>query len=558
MLRELRVENLLLIEQAQLRLAPGLNVLTGETGAGKTVLAHALDLLLGGKAKQSIVRPGAAEAYVEGVFDLPDQLRDELADRLAPDATELILARRVTAEGRTKAYLNGRSATVADLSTIGGSLIAFYGQHEHRKLTLASAQLEILDDACGPEQRDRRALFGTQWNALRAIEDSLIALRESASTRERDLGLLDYELAEIDEVSPSEDEETSLGAERDRLRNLDGLRRAAQVGVETLLGDSGATSVTTLLATAASEAEAVVGADSRLDELAARLVAARYEAEDIGADLRRYGEEIEAVPGRLEEVQERLASIESLKRKHGGSVASVLEHARVCRERRDVLSGAEIALGSASAELEAAASELEITAKLLTDARRSAAPILAQGVRERLAELAMQSAQFEVALIPRSERGPSGDESVEFRIAPNPGVPAGPLREVGSGGELSRVMLALTGVAADAGGSRSDASLLVFDEIDAGIGGHTARAVGERLRSLSGGRQLLCITHLPQVASLAERHFRIAKDTTQSLATATVETLNKAELVSELVRMLGADETDRAARLHAQELLKAA
>src|SRR3954464_1983751 len=203
-LLELRVENLLLIERAELRLGPGLTVLTGETGAGKTVLAHALDLLLGGRARPGIVRPGAAEAYVEGVFELSDALRSSLGDRLAPDADELVLARRVSAEGRTRAYLGGRSATVADLRDVAGELIAFYGQHEHRKLMLASAQLEILDGFSGPEHLDRRAAFGDAFARLRALEASLDELRERAGARERELDLLEFDLSEIEDAAPDE------------------------------------------------------------------------------------------------------------------------------------------------------------------------------------------------------------------------------------------------------------------------------------------------------------------------------------------------------------------
>src|SRR5690349_14995727 len=204
MLTELRVENLLLIERAELRLGPGLNVLTGETGAGKTVLAHALDLLLGGKPRSGIVRPGAAEAYVEGVFELPAALRAALGDRLADDAEELVLARRVSAEGRTRAYLNGRSATAGDLRDIGGALLSFYGQHEHRKLTLASSQLEILDSFCGPDQAARRDAFAEAYAGERALVAELEALRDRAGARDRELDLLEWEIAEIEQAAPSE------------------------------------------------------------------------------------------------------------------------------------------------------------------------------------------------------------------------------------------------------------------------------------------------------------------------------------------------------------------
>src|SRR3954463_16774326 len=226
MLLELRVENLLLIERAELRLEPGLNVITGETGAGKTVLAHALDLLLGGKPRAGIVRPGAAEAYVEGVFDLRADLRAALGDRIAGDAEELVLARRVSAEGRTRAHLNGRSATAADLRDVGSRLLSFYGQHEHRKLTLAAAQLEILDGFCGPEHADRLAEFAALHARERELLDALSALRERAGARDREMDLLEWEIQEIEAATPDEAEEADLVLERDRLRNLEGLRFA--------------------------------------------------------------------------------------------------------------------------------------------------------------------------------------------------------------------------------------------------------------------------------------------------------------------------------------------
>ncbi|MDX6648649.1 MAG: repair protein RecN [Solirubrobacteraceae bacterium] len=558
MLNELRVENLLLIERAELRLAPGLNVLTGETGAGKTVLAHALDLLLGGRARSGIVRPGAREAWVEGAFELTDALREELGERLPQDAEELVLARRVSAEGRTRAYLNGRSTGAAELRDLAAGLIAFYGQHEHRKLTLASAQLDVLDGFCGPSQQDRRAAYSQVWARARDLRAELAELRARAGARDRELDLLLFELEEIESAAPDEEEERELAAERDRLRHLEGLRAAALAGAEAVSPESGGTGAASLLAAASRELDALAGVDARLDALAERVRAAQLELEDAGAELRSYEQEIEGAPGRLEEVEERLAGLDRLRRKHGGTIAAVLEHAERCRERRDELTGAEEAIEEAQGRLEAAESELAQLAGALGDARREAAPRLAAAVRARLGELAMEGASFEVALTPREEPAATGAESVELLIAPNPGVPAAPLREIASGGELSRVMLALTGVAAEAGPAAAEAPLLVFDEIDAGIGGHTARAVGERLRALARGRRVLCITHLPQVASLADRHFRIEKDTAADPARATVQEVTGGSVVEELVRMLGADEDDAGARKHAKELLRAA
>ena len=552
MLCELRVENLLLIERAELRLGEGLNVLTGETGAGKTVLAHALDLLLGGKPRSGIVRPGASEAYVEGIFTLPEELRDELAERLPSDAEEIVLARRVSAEGRTRAYLGGRSATAADLRDVGGRLVSFYGQHEHRKLTLAAAQLEILDGFCGPDQAERRTRLAVAYGRGRALEGELEALRARAGARDRELDLLEWELGEIEAAAPSVEEDAALAGERERLRHLEGLRGAAGRAVEALVGDEGIGASATL-AVASSALESMGGVDPTLDALAARVGALWVEADDVAGELRRYGEDIEGSPGRLEEVEERLAQLDRLKRKHGGTIAAVLAHAEQCRRARDELAGAEEALEAVTARLELVQGELAELAADLREARSRAADDLAASMRGRLGELAMEGATFEVALEPREAVGPTGGDEVEFLIAPNPGVPAGPLRETASGGELSRVMLALMSVAAHAGPES-----LVFDEVDAGIGGKTARAVGEQLRALARGRQVVCITHLPQIASLADRHFTIVKDTSALTARTTVAELGRSEVVGEIVRMLGADGEDRAARRHAQELLKTA
>jgi DNA repair protein RecN (Recombination protein N) len=554
MLFELRVENLLLIERAELRLGSGLNVLTGETGAGKTMLAHALDLLLGGRARSGIVRPGAEEAYVEGIFALDERLRALLGERLPAGAEELVLARRVWADGRTRAYVGGRAATVADLREVGGELLAFYGQHEHRRLMLASAQLEVLDGFCGPAQRARRAAAAAAHAEVRAALRRAEELGALDGARERELDLLEFELREIEEADPSEAEQAELSAERERLRHLEALRTAALGGAEAIAPESGEGGAGELLGTAARQFDAVAGVDPALDALAERLRALAIEADDVAVELHRYLEGVEGEPGRLEEIEGRLEAFARLERKHGGSIAAVLAYAGECRARRDELTGAEAALAETTAALEAARARLAGIAGELHDARAAAAPALAEAVRVRLAELAMPDARFEVEIAPRDEPGSTGADAVELLIAANPGVPAGPLREVASGGELSRVMLALLGVA-NAGADA--ARLLVFDEVDAGIGGHTANAVGAQLHALAAERQVLCITHLPQVAAHADRHFRIAKDGSGTTAITTVTHLRRDAVVGELVRMLGADEADRAARRHARELLKA-
>ena len=550
-LSELRVENLLLIERASLRLRPGLNVLTGETGAGKTVLASALDLLLGGRAKAGLVRPGAAEAYVEGCFELTDDVRSVLGDRLPADAEDVVLARRVSAEGRSRAWINGRSCGVGDLREVAEGLISFYGQHEHRKLVLASAQLGMLDAFCGAAHAKRLVAYRDVWSRVRALAASLDGLRERAGARDRELDLLEFELREIDELSPSVEEEAELVERRNRLRHIEALRAGSLGAAEALDGEEG--SALHGLSAAAAACEPLGSLDAAVAPLSERAAALLLEATDLAGELRAYGEGLEAEPGELDAVEERLAALDRVKRKHGGTIEAVLAHAASCRARRDELASAEADLSEAEAALAEAREELLAVGGELTAARAKAAPKLAKAVRATLAKLAMEAASFDVAVDPRDEPGPAGCDVVEFRIAANPGVPAAPLREVASGGELSRVMLALLGVANDGG-----EATLVFDEVDAGIGGVTARAVGEQLRDLGAGRQVVCITHLPQIASLAAQHFSIEKDTSVEPARTTVRTLGDKEVVGELVRMLGATDDDVAARRHAKELLKAA
>ena len=566
MLLELRIENLLLIERAELRPGAGLTAITGETGAGKTVLAHALDLLLGGKPRPGIVRPGARDAYVEGVFELPDGLLDEpelaeLRERIGDEGDslpEVVLARRVGAGGRTRAFVQGRSATASDLQVIGGRLLAFFGQHEHRRLTLASAQLDLLDGFCGRGQLADRDELGRAHARARELERRLAELRERAGSRDRDLDLLAFEIDEIEALAPTEEEKEALVAERERLRRMDGLLAAAGGGAEAIApedegGGVGGPGVAALLGEAERLAGAVQGVDPELDGLAGRLAALRIEAAELGGELRRYAGSLEAEPGRLQEVEERLEAYERLERKHGGSVAAVQAHAERCRVEREQLEQAEVATEWAEAELTEALDRREELSRRVTASRSEAAPRLAERVREELAVLAMEGASFEVRLEPRDEIGPVGAERVELMLAPNPGVPAAPIREAASGGELSRVMLALMTVAG-AGESRS----LVFDEVDAGVGGQTARAVAERLRALGEARQVLCITHLPQIAALATSHFRIEKSASDDTALTTVEEIAGDGVVEELVRMLGAESSDRAARRHAEQLLAAA
>jgi DNA repair protein RecN (Recombination protein N) len=561
MLLELRIENLLLIERAELRLGPGLNAITGETGAGKTILAHSFDLLMGGKARPQIVRPGATEAYVEGVFELPEGLLSDpelapIAERLPEGSGELVIGRRVSASGRTSAFLGGRSASAPDLQALGSRLLAFYGQHEHRKLTLSGAQLETLDGFAGAQHLQRRDKYRAAHAEVVRIERELAEIREREGARERDLDILRYELEEIEAATPEPAEEEGLATERDRLRHAEALRFAAAAAHSAVSGgaEDGGGGASAAIGAAEAALAARSEVDPKLDELAERTRGARVELQEIAAELRGYADGIEAEPGRLEQVEERLEALDRLKRKHGGSIEAVLAHAERCRAEIETIEGAGERTEELEAELAAAARARTDLAAQLSEVRAKSARRLEKRVADELDQLAMTGAKLEVALEPHPDGfGALGQERVTFRVAINPGMPVSPLRDAASGGELSRVMLALAGQ-----GARGGAATYVFDEIDAGIGGNTARAVGERLRALGEERQVLCITHLPQVASLAQAHFRIEKSVGGGRSTATVEQVAGEGLVAEIVRMLGGSDGDAAADHHARELLRAA
>jgi DNA repair protein RecN (Recombination protein N) len=559
-LHELRIENLLLIERAELRFDGDLNAITGETGAGKTILAHSIDLLMGGKARPQIVRPGAEEAYVEGVFSFPADLLEDpelssIAERLPEGSEELVLGRRVGVSGRTSAFVQGRSASAADLQALGGRLLAFYGQHEHRKLTLSSAQLEILDGFAGGEHLERRRRYREAYGELNALEGELAELREREGARERDLDIMRYELEEIEAANPDAGEESELGEERERLRHAEGLRSAAASALRALTGaeDDGA-GAGSQLAEADAALAAASGVDRELDALGERTKGVAVELGDLAGELRDYADAVDAHPGRLQEVEERLDAIDRLKRKHGGTIEAVLAHAERCRAEIERLQNADERSAELEERVRGVAERRNALAEKLSVARAEAAGALEERVAAELSELAMEGAGLRVSLDPHPDgHGSNGRERVTFMVATNPGLPVSPLREAASGGELSRVMLALTGLGPEAG-----ARTLVFDEIDAGIGGNTARAVGERLRRLGEERQVVCITHLPQIASLASAHFRIEKLAERGETRATVDRVDGDELVAEICRMLGADLQDEAASRHARELLAAA
>ena len=535
MLRSLRIENLVLIRQAELAPAEGLSAITGETGAGKTILAQAFGLLLGAKGDAGFVGPGAQEAYVEAEFEVQEGFWDDdelegLAELAPRDEPGLILARRVFADGRTRAYAWGRAVAREDLAAATERLLAMSGQFEQRRLARPSYQLDVLDAFVGEEQQRRRRELRAAWRELTAARRRHDELTRDAAAEETRLAELEALVEATEGLEP--DAEGELRAERERLRHLTELVDGAATAVEALAPDDGEG--------AASLAGAAERAIAPLERLAPELARAGEELRDLalrlndlGSELRGFLASLEADPGRVEQVEQELERVADAKRRfRAASYEELLERAAAARTELAALADGLDPAAAAAEALAAAEATAARLAGALHEARAAAAEPFAAAVAEELHGVGMGEGEFRVELRER-EPGPSGADEAVFLIRPNAGLPFGPVAETASGGELSRVALALAAV----GGGET----LVFDEIDAGIGGTTAHAVAETLRRLSERAQVLTITHLPQIASVADRHFRVEKIAGDPTHTQIAE-LDDVERRDELERMLGGRE----------------
>jgi len=541
MLEELVVENLVLVRSARLTLHPGLNVLTGETGAGKTILAEAVGLLLGGRADAALVGPAGAEAYVEATFS-DVELPEELAELAPEDAEDVVVARRVGREGRSRALLYGRSCTRDDLERIGQSLIEMVSQHEARRLVRPAVQLDLLDASAGEALTARRAEMATAWKALGAARRALADAESGAAGEQARLAELRALAEAVAGVDPQPGEEDDLVRERNRLRHLDVLLEAARAAADLLNPDEGSGAVAQA-GEAAHVLDRVRDHDPALAEPADELARIAEELRETATGLRSYLTGLDADPAVLDRTEERLEQLAELRRRFGADAAADLLP-RAEAAARELAEGeraderiARAAAGVAKAE--AAAARI---ATALHKGREKAAGPFARAVERHLADMGMDGARLEVS-IADAPLGARGRDAVEMRLAANPGLPAGPLGSVASGGELSRIALAVRLAARD--GEATE--MLVFDEVDAGIGGRTARVLTDKLRELAATAQVLCITHLPQIAAAADRHFLVEK-TQGETSEAHVTQLDADEALEELVRMLGADVGDSDAR----------
>jgi DNA repair protein RecN (Recombination protein N) len=539
-LRRLRIENLVLIREAELELAEGLNAITGETGAGKTILAQAVGLLLGAKGDVNAIGPAGKEAYVEAEFDVPDGFFDEegleaLAELRPEDEPGLVLARRIFPDGRARAYAWGRAAAREDLAAATELLVGMSGQFEQRRLARPAYQLEVLDSFVGDVQLRRRAALRTAWRELSAARRRHDEVTQNAAAVEARLAELEALVEDTHGFEP--ETEAALLGERERLRHLTELAEGAATAAEAVSPDDGDGA-----ALFAARAERAIAPLERLaPELsgaAAELRDIEVRLRDVAADLRSFLDSLEAEPGRLEQLEGELERIAAAKRRFAcASYEELLARADQARAELDARGAGADPAAEAAAVLAEAEGLVRGLADELHEARAAAAPRFADTVADELRGIGLGEGEFHVELSEQPTApgvGITGKDAVTFLIRPNPGLPFAPVAETASGGELSRIALAL---AAAAGGKMT----LVFDEIDAGIGGQTAHAVAQTLRRLGERSQVVTITHLPQIASVADRHLRVEKVPGDPTHTR-IEQLEETERREELERMLGGRE----------------
>jgi DNA repair protein RecN (Recombination protein N) len=538
MLRFLRIRHLAVIEAVDVEFERGFNVLTGETGAGKSILVEAVGLLLGARASSELVRTGEAQASIEAIFE-------------TGDGRELIVRREITNQGRSRSFINGALATAGALRELAQQLVELHGQHEHQALLDPLTHVPALDAFAHLEPLAARVV--SAWSSVRAARDQLDRSRMDARERAARVELIAFQLGEIDKAAPKPGEDEELTASRQVLASAERVQRLCEEGYAALYDSDQA-----VLAGLGGVWKRVAELATIDPQFGVHLEARdgiKSQLEDLALFLRNYGEGVDATPGRLQQVEDRLALLERLKRKHGPTLQEVIDAGQAMRRERDLLTGA----GQASADLDAqvsAATEAYLSdARELSRKRRAAASRFGGQVEALLAELAMARTRFEVRFndgeLPRELWSDRGVDQAEFFVSPNPGEDLRPLAKIVSGGELSRVMLALKTLAAgDAVGKT-----LIFDEVDAGIGGRVADVVGAKLRQLGDRFQVLCITHLPQIAARAGTQFLIEKSVRGSRTVTTVERLERAGRVDEIARMIGGAVISDGVRASAEELL---
>ena len=550
MLTTLRIKNLALVTDLTLELQPGCNVITGETGAGKSIIIGALNLVLGERADRALIRSGEESCSVEAVFDV-SKLRAPLKTFLDENGLEpcedhhLVLKRTFTTNGSNRQFVNGSPTTLNALAAIGEWLVDMHGPHDHQSLLHPAKQLLILD-AYGRLEKERET-FGELVRRRTVLDNEKSGLIVDEKTYAQQLDLLRFQVQEISSARLQPDEETAVEEEFNRASNSAKLLQLSQAALDalsesenSLLTQAGA------IGRSLQDLQRVDSSAASLTELHSQAISALHELQ---SELSHYAERISLDPARLAELEERLDLIHSLKRKYGANITEIIAFGDEAKMKLQALESRDEELARLNAELQKLDAEISKAGQALSARRKKIIPQLSKAVSKQLEDLGFKQSKFDVAISP-AERSSSGLDAIEFQFAPNPGEPAKSLRTIASSGEMARVMLALKTVLA----AEDEIPVLVFDEVDANVGGETANVVGEKMKQIAARRQVLCITHLPQVAAPASAHYVVTKQVKNGRTISEITLLGKKERVTELARMLGG-QTD-AARKHAEALLK--
>ena len=552
MLSLIKVRNYAVIDEVELELSRGFSVMTGETGAGKSILVDALGLALGDRADASTVRSGAERAEISVQFDCPagHAAIDWLRERGLDEGAQCTLRRVIGADGRSRSFINGQPATLQDLKLLGGLLVDIHGQHEHQSLLDAGTQRALLDAHGGLEELARSV--ADAYSAWRGAERDLESRRVASADRAAQLELLRFQVAELESLAPRAGEPDLLRWERDRLANVDRLAAGVATAFDALY-EREAGAADAAVVHARQELERLAAHDPELRTSAERLAGVEIELRELESTLNRYREHLEADPARLEWLEERLAKFRALAKRHASEECELGAVLETLKRRLADLDGGSESIEELAARAASARAAYLRRAGELSAARRKSAVKLGRAVTGQLAELGMPHGEFRVELPakPEERADATGLERVEFEVRLNPGQPFGALGRVASGGELSRISLAIEVVLSGA----SPVPTFVFDEVDAGVGGRVAEIVGRKLSQLGKDRQVVCVTHLPQVASQGQRHYRVLKLTDGKVSRTNVRALGSEERVEELSRMLGGIEITDRTRAHAAEMI---
>lgn len=566
MLNSLNIENYALIEKLNMKFGKNFIVLTGETGAGKSIIVGALSMVLGERASGDIIRTGSQKAFVEAEFDIShnDGIKDKLKETgIEPEET-LVISREVLSGGKSQARINGRSVTQGMLKSISRGLLDIHGQHEHQSLLDVESHIDLLDALGGKEHLKLREKVGSEFQELEEKKNKLKFLEQNKEEREKQIDFLKFQIKEIDEARLEDGEEERLKEEKGLLANASKLREKANEIYNALTGDEAVQSTVSTLKIASARLKDMGKIDKKLSKLSEDLESAVYAAEDVAREIKAYQEKVSFDPDRLEEVEDRLDLINRLKRKYGETVKAINAYAREKEKGLRSLTTSDEELSGLRGEIKKLSQALGKKCSDLSEKRKTLAAKVEKEVMDELSELNMAKTKFKVDIkniedengVPVGNKvfavNPKGIDTMEFLISPNPGEPLKPLAKIASGGEISRIMLALKSILVSA----DQIPTMIFDEIDVGIGGKTAHSVGEKLDALSSKRQVICITHLPQIASKAGTHVHVNKEVKSGRTHVSVKELSKEERVEEIAKLLSGKKTDIALKT-AKEMLEA-